>query len=54
MLVVGPVIDLGPRSKRLEVMERRFRPAVGLVRRLAVAGGREEPVDKVRCRVKGL
>jgi hypothetical protein len=54
MLVVGPVVDVGPRSERPEVMERWLRPVVDLVRRLAVVGGRREAVDEVRRRVEGF
>jgi hypothetical protein len=54
MLVVGPVVDVGPRSECLEVMEWRFRPVVGFVRRLAVVGGSRQSVDEGYRRVEGL
>jgi hypothetical protein len=54
MLVVGPVVDVGPWSERPEVMGRRFRPVVGLVGRLAVVGKCRESVDEGCRRVEGL
>jgi hypothetical protein len=48
MLFMCPVVDVCLRSERPEVMERWLRPVIGLVRRLAVVGGRREAVDEVR------